>query len=130
MPNFRNSFPSKYLSAADLDGTEPIVTIKNVKAEAIGDDQKLVVYFVGKEKGCVLNKTNANSIADIAKSDDTDDWTGKKLRLITVKVEFQGKRVPAIRIEDPKVTGTPKRAPEVSGDADDLEPPSTDEIQW
>jgi hypothetical protein len=101
MPNYKAAFPSKYLSAADLDDATPTVTIKTVTTETVGDDSKLVVYFVGKDKGVVLNKTNANSIAELAMSDDTDDWPGTKVMLIVVKVEFQGKRVPAIRMEAP-----------------------------
>lgn len=95
------AFPSNYLKAADLDGKEPTVTIKAVKSENIGEDLKLVVYFDGKDKGLVLNKTNANSIADLTGKDDTDDWPGYRVKLITAKVEYQGKRVPAIRIEEP-----------------------------
>jgi hypothetical protein len=33
--------------------------------------------------------------------EDSDMWAGTAVKLITVKVEFQGKRVPAIRIEEP-----------------------------
>lgn len=93
-------FPSKYLRAADLNGHEPVVTIERVEMETLGDDRKPVVYFKGKDKGLVLNKTNFNAIEDISGEDDTDNWQGTKVKLITMKVEFQGKRVPAIRIEE------------------------------
>lgn len=106
-------FPSNYLRAADLDGREPIVTIARVGVETFGDESKPVVFFQGKEKGVVLNKTNFNAIVDITREDDTDNWPGHQIKLITVKVEFQGKRVPAIRVEDPKPTraiGPPRSA--------------------
>ena len=124
MPDFRKAFPSKYLSSADLDGREPVVTIDRVVSENIGDDLKLVVYFAGKDKGVVLNKTNANAIADITGEDDTDAWKGHKIKLITVKVEFQGKRVPAIRIEEAAPKSTRKAAPPVreAGDEEDNTP--------
>ena len=92
-------FPSKYLRAADLDGREPVVTIARVDMETLGDERKPVVYFVGKDKGLVMNKTNFSAIEDISGEEDTDNWAGTKVKLITVKVEFQGKRVPAIRRE-------------------------------
>ena len=94
-------FPSKYLRAADLDGREPVVTIDRATLETLGDERKVVVYFKGKDKGLVLNKTNFNAIEEISGEDDTDNWAGTKVKLFTAKVEFQGKRVPAVRIDSP-----------------------------
>lgn len=111
------AFPSNYLRAADLDGREPTLTIAEVITENIGDERKLVVKFVGKDKGLVLNKTNANSIAEITGAEDTDDWTGHKVKLFTAKVEYQGKRVPAIRIDAP--AGKPSRVVEEPVEAPD-----------
>ena len=88
------AFPSNYLRAADLDGKTPNVTISHVKSENIGDDLKLVVYFEGKDKGLVLNKTNATTIVELTGQDDTDNWKGYRVKLFTAKVEYQGKRVP------------------------------------
>lgn len=105
-------FPSKYLRAADLGDKEPIVTIDRVEMETLGDDRKPVVYFRGKDKGLVLNKTNFNAIAEISGEDDTDSWAGVKVKLFTAKVEFQGKRVPAVRIDEPSEAKARKPAPE------------------
>ena len=101
MPNINDAFPSKYLKAADLKGKPVALTIKETKSENVGDDLKLVVYFKGTDKGLVLNKTNAKSFALVTGSADTDDWSGKKITLYPTKVEFQGSRVPAIRVEEP-----------------------------
>src|SRR3990167_1094296 len=113
-------FPSKYLRAADLDGHEPIVTVDHVEVETLGDERKPVVYFVGKEKCLVLNKTNFSAITDISGQDDTDNWRGVKVKLITARVEYQGKRVPAIRIEEPTAPRRP--APPVEQIDDDQIP--------
>ena len=43
-------FPSQYLKAADLGGREVRVTMGRVEREKIGTDNKLVLYFKGKEK--------------------------------------------------------------------------------
>jgi hypothetical protein len=102
--NINEVFPSKFLKAADLSGTSPTVTIDQVKMEDIGDDRRAVVYFVGKEKGVVLNKTNANNIAE-AYGFDTEGWTGKKVTLFTAWVDFQGKSMEAIRIRRPDTSG-------------------------
>lgn len=105
-------FPSNYLRAADLNGAEPVVTIRAVQVETFGDESKPIVFFQGKEKGVVLNKTNWNSLVEITGEDDSDNWTGHRVKLISVKVEYQGKRVPAIRMERaPKNGSTPMPPP-------------------
>lgn len=93
-------FPSKFLKAADLHGREVRVTMQNVEREKIGDDTKPVLYFKGKEKGVVLNKTNAGTISD-AYGDDSEDWFDQPLILFSVMVDFQGKVGPAIRCRVP-----------------------------
>ena len=117
-------FPSKYLRAADLDGREPIVTINRVILETLGDDRKPVAYFDGKDKGLVLNKTNWNAIEDISVEDDCDNWKGVKVKLITVKVEYQGKRVPGIRIEEVSDKPAPRRT------AEPVDTPGIDDIPF
>jgi len=94
-----DAFPSSYLKAADLGHSRVLVTIQKVVIEAIGDDHKPVVYFVGKEKGLVLNKTNAQSIAEIAGTYDSDEWGGVQIRLFATKTDYAGKRVDCIRVD-------------------------------
>ena len=94
------AFPSNYLRATDLQGRNIKVTIDRIEMEEIGDDRKPILYFIGKEKGVVLNKTNANNIA-AAYGDNTDDWQGAEVVLYEAMVDFQGKTVAAIRIRIP-----------------------------
>src|SRR6185503_10037910 len=91
---------SEYLKAADLQGQNVRVVIDRVEMRDVGDDHKPVLFFQGKEKGVVLNKTNANNIA-IAYGDDTDEWHGKEVVLYEAMVDFQGRSVAAIRIRPP-----------------------------
>ncbi len=113
-------FPSKYLKAADLQGREVRVTMANVEREKIGDDNKPVLYFKGKEKGVVLNKTNAGTISD-SYGDDSEDWYDQPLILFSVMVDFQGKVGPAIRCRVPTAKDNraagPKADPISSGPA-------------
>lgn len=95
------AFPSKYLRASDLQGRNVAVKMGRVDQEKIGDDTKLILYFQGKEKGMVLNKTNANNIASIY-GGETEDWYGKDITLVEAMVDYQGKSVPAIRIRAPQ----------------------------
>jgi len=93
-------FPSQYIKASDLGGREIRVTMANVEREKIGNDTKLVLYFKGKEKGLVLNKTNAYTIGD-AYGEDTEDWYDQPLILFSVKTDYQGKVVDATRCRIP-----------------------------
>jgi hypothetical protein len=95
-----DAFPSEYLKAADLRGKQVRVVIDRIELREVGDDQKPVLFFHGKDKGVVLNKTNANNIG-VAYGDDTDEWTGKEVILYEAIVDFQGRSVKAIRIRLP-----------------------------
>ena len=107
--NINEVFPSKYLKAADLQGRQVTVKIRSAEQEVMGDDRKLVVYFEGKEKGFVCNKTNANNIAALY-GPDTDNWVGSEITLFEAMVDFQGKTVPSIRVRAPQ-RATPQRQP-------------------
>jgi hypothetical protein len=98
-------FPSKTLKAADIGEASPVVTIHRVELESIdknSKDKKPVAYFVGKDKGLVLNKTNWRAIVKISGQDDSDLWEGVKIQLFVTEVDFQGDLVPAIRVRAPK----------------------------
>ncbi len=112
--NISSAFPSKYIRPADLQGKPVTVAMSYVTTETVGDGERPVLYFLGKEKGLVLNKTNANTIA-LAFGDDTENWQGGELILFETMVDFQGKTMPAIRCRIPPRKQTPK-APEVDED--------------
>jgi len=107
------AFPSRYLTAADLQGTRPVVTIERVFSEEIGGEPRRCVSFVDKEKILPLNKTNWNAIAEALGIDDDEHWEGHAIRLFTARVDFQGKRVDAVRVERVSQAGRPApREPE------------------
>lgn len=112
MPNVNDLFPSNYLKAAELGKARPIVTIERWELAKLGDpkhpDVKPVIYFQGKEKGLVLNRTNAQIIESFLGS-DVDGWIGKDLRLYVAQVPFQGKLVDAVRVEEPPLRAKPVR---------------------
>jgi predicted RNA-binding protein YlqC (UPF0109 family) len=91
------AFPSNYLKASDV-GDDPIVlTIDRVEMVELADGaRKPCVYFQEQDKGLILNKVNGNTIAAVY-GDDTDDWSGQKVQLMSVPVEFNGRMVDAIR---------------------------------
>ncbi len=128
--NINQAFPSKYLKASDAEDGDLVLTIARVKMETIGQgqkaEQKPVVYFANVEKGMVLNKTNAKMIEKIAKSGDTDEWTGVTIRVIATEVEFQGDLVMSLRVREPKKLGKPT----VGKSDESVEAPDEDSIPF
>lgn len=103
MPNINDAFPSKYLKAADLQGREPVVIIDRVDFEPVGRSREMkpIVYFRGKEKGIVLNKTNANKIVEISGSAITEEWSGTSVKLFTAEADFGGDTYDVVRVKSP-----------------------------
>lgn len=110
-----SAFPSKYLRAADIpDGQKVTVRIDHVEMENVAgndspDEHKPVLYFVGKQKGMVLNKTNSNTIS-MAYGDDTDLWVNKPLGIFATETSYQGKMMPCLRVSIPKPSMIPAGA--------------------
>ena len=106
------AFPGAYLKAADLQGRAAMVVMDRVEVETVGDEPKPVLYFQGKSKGLVLNKTNSNAIAT-AYGYETDAWHGQQVQLVEAMVDFQGRSVPAIRIRVTQTARAQVAAPSV-----------------
>ena len=98
--NIIDAFPSKYIKASDLQGREVQVTINSVDMATFdnGDESKPCVYFQGKKKGLILNKTNANTIIDIY-GPDTDYWHGKQITIFPTQTVFKGATTDCIRVK-------------------------------
>lgn len=104
MPRMSEMFPSKYLSAKDLDGEKKTFTIVDVRQETIEgrdgeEDQLKWTLDLEDNKPLVLNVTNAKSISSIY-GDDTDDWLDQKVVLYPTKVLFKGQNTDAIRVHE------------------------------
>lgn len=115
--NVHQMFPSRYVTAFDLNGNDVTVTIKTVVMEEMGGqetEEKPVVMFDKATKGMVLNKTNGLTIADLY-GPETDNWTGKRVTLYSAKVKAFGAVHDAIRIRPqvppPTQRDTPPAAP-------------------
>ena len=104
-----NAFPSKYLMASDLpDGRDVRVVIDDVRMELMEqqNEEKPVCYFQGKDRGLVLNVTNANTISAVL-GDDTEVWIGHTVMLFATTTSFAGRTVPCIRVRVPRPTTQP-----------------------
>lgn len=116
------AFPTKYLSAADLQGKSFVLTVKNVTVEEMerGGDRKPVVWFQESPKGLALNKINSNMIVE-AYGDESDAWSGQKIEVYPSETEFQGKIVPCIRVRTPQTAPPP--VPSMVANVPSNEPP-------
>ena len=130
--DINTAFPSKYVKAADLNGKSHTVTIRVCVLEELGQgaekEQKPVLYFHKAQKGLVLNKTNANTIAK-AYGGDTVAWEGRPVEIFPTEVEFRGQMVDGIRLRVKATdlpTAAPPMAPPGAPMADDL----NDEINF
>lgn len=96
---WQDAYPSRYLSAEDVKAPT-VATIADAKEELAGKDMKPFLYTDKFSKPIVMNKTNCQSVAKIAKSDKYADWKGKKILIYTASVPFRGEEVQAIRIKE------------------------------
>jgi len=108
--DINNSFPSNYLKAADLQNKTVKLTIRTVIEEKMGSDIRPVLYFQGKDKGMVLNKTNAMTIAQMF-GPETDNWQGGVIEVFPAFVDYQGKQVQGLRIRMPVQQIAPQSRP-------------------
>ena len=106
--NIYDSFPSKYLRCADLQGRTISAQIADVVTEQMGKDMRPVIYFTGKQKGLVINKTKAMLLAD-AWGPETPNWIGRQVSLRPDKALYEGKVTDAIAISP--VFQQPEAAP-------------------
>ena len=108
MTRVSEAFPSKYVSAPDLNGQSCVLTIDTVKQEGVGTPPEMlpVVYFQGTQKGLVLNVTNANTIA-LHHGDEMNNWDGKQIEIYPTTTTFAGKIVDCIRVRAPNQVPIP-----------------------
>jgi hypothetical protein len=110
-------FPSTYYKAADVRDGPIALTIGHVTMEPVGEaankTDKAVAHFAEENsKRLVLSPTKFDAVALIAKSDETEDWSGTKIVLEAGKAMFQGKLVDCINVRAPRKAVPPKPAKE------------------
>ena len=125
------AFPSKWLGVIDLNGGSAVAAIKVAAFETLkgfdGADtkKKVIIYFAHKLKPLPLNVTNYNSVADIAGTEETDDWAGTKVELFVSREIVKGKMTDCVRIRKPATAA--KAKPKKS---DDPKPDYNDEVKF
>lgn len=102
--NARDIYPdSRWLKASDIRGNQKL-TIKDVVLVELKDKKKLELQFTEIDKNLTLNKVNTDKLIE-AFGENTDKWIDKVVELYTVMTNFQGKEMPAIRLNTVVMTG-------------------------
>src|SRR5271165_4152014 len=95
-------YPTKHLSGTSVSA--PIkATIDKVVVEPVGqgNERKPILYFREGHKPMILNRTNADILAQ-KYGHDSDDWLGAQIVIFTTPVtDPSGKVVQGLRIRFP-----------------------------
>lgn len=90
------TYPSQYLTAADLHGKRLRVSIASVEEVEVPDfndksitRRRILVGFKGANKKMLVGARNANILAD-AISDDCDQWVGQTIELFAQRESVAG----------------------------------------
>jgi hypothetical protein len=107
--DLRLMFDARYLGAWHLQGRDAHVTIKRVVAGTVeGEkgrkDKAPLIYFDGKDKPLVCNKTNMKTLKSIFGTLSASRLIGKRITLYPTTTKFGGEVVDCVRIrpEAPK----------------------------
>jgi len=83
---------SKFLKKDDFPQPE-VLSIKHCALEEVGrGESRWVLYFREKTKGIVLNVTKIKQL-EAAYGDDTDNWTGRKVKVLHDPTVMMGAEV-------------------------------------
>jgi hypothetical protein len=97
---YRNA---RFLKTDELSTPRVVVTVAGCHEEELETDGgetklKLAVEFAEFPKPLILNVTNLDALCELLGEDETA-WAGRRVALVKRRVDFQGKRTDAIRIE-------------------------------
>jgi hypothetical protein len=111
--DYRSMFDRDYIGSWDLGGKDVTVTISKViagelTAQGGRKSKKPIVYFEGKEKGLVLNKTNSKVIAGLY-GNDTRQWVGKRIVIYPTTTTMGSDTVDCIRVKNRQPTSDEKK---------------------
>lgn len=121
MTDYRAMFDREHIGAWDLQGQDVDVVIREVKGANLKfgggkAEKRPIIFFEGKDRGLVANKTIAKSIAAMF-GKDTKKWIGKAITLYPTTTSFGNETHDCVRVRPnpPRPKGRREEAPE--GDA-------------
>ena len=110
--------PSDYIAAEEcrdaagkpMDVTLTIASIRIEEMETdTGKESKPVIRFIETTKKIILNRTNADSIAELY-GPEAEQWIGKRITIYPTRVKAWGEMKACIRVRE-TAPPTPQAAP-------------------
>ena len=103
------AYTSPWLKASDLQGRAVTVTVNGATVEEIRQqtgqkEARIVVTFAGKSKRLICNKTQALTLADLAKTEAFDNWKGL---VVTLEPATTRSGQETINVRRPATSTTP-----------------------
>jgi hypothetical protein len=100
----RSRFLGKKEAGSGLVVTPDEIRQEDVSSPDGGKEKRVVVYWKEDNvKPLILNTTNAQAIAEILGTEETDEWIGKQIELYhDPNVSFGGKKIGGIRVRPVK----------------------------
>ena len=98
---------SKFFRTKDITApillTETFVKEKNVAKDGEPEKIRLAAYFHESLKALVLNTSNCEVLAELAGTDEIEDWKDIPVELyVDPDVRYGGKRVGGIKLRQPE----------------------------
>jgi hypothetical protein len=107
-------YDREFIGTWDLLGRDVTVVIAKVEPRKLksqrGEDKKPIIFFEGKEKAFVCNKTNGKTIAGMY-GPDTTKWIGRPITLYPTTTTAGAEVVDCIRVR-PAIPAAPKKGKE------------------
>ena len=105
MTHWKTLINLDYLGAYSLEGSDKILTIKNVKKEIVtGNGGKkeecIIAEFKENEKPMILNRTNCKAITKLTGTPDIENWASKKIQIYATTTKLAGDVVECLRVRD------------------------------
>src|SRR5215510_16028293 len=95
-----DAFPSRYLQTSVVKGKPIVAVISHIEMETVGqgaDQKRKPVLYLDGQKPMVLNRTNFETLADVF--GDSDEWSGRKIKINAVRTQYAGKSIDGLRVE-------------------------------
>lgn len=118
------AYTSPWLKASDLQGRAATVTIETATVEEIRQqngqkEARIVVAFAGKSKRLICNKTQALTLADLAKTEVFENWRGLVVTLEPATTRSGQDTINIRRAPAPTASTTRSTTPAAAGQNED-----------
>jgi RNA polymerase subunit RPABC4/transcription elongation factor Spt4 len=120
------AYTSPWLKASDLQGRAATVTVETATVEEIRQqtgqkEARIVVAFAGKSKRLICNKTQALTLADLAKTEVFENWRGLVVTLEPATTRSGQDTINIRRAPAPTASTTRSTTPAAAGQNEDVE---------